>query len=443
MWVRLQRLAVALAVVVGGLVLGTASPAAANDPPPQSVVIQKVDTSGVLVPGGKYLGYSCTRWDNDIEFQCQSLDDYAWFNNTDEPPPGDPPVTWGLSRTGSTESSFMQDIPTRGGWNLPIQQCLIVREMVAPTGFELASAPAMVCKGPGGWTVENAGFEITPVPGGVTYKGGLGDWTLKNEPSTLTTTLTLVNRSPSLTFKKVDESGKLLPGASIVGWSCSQFDGDPDWTCITLNDYGWFRDGLRDTGLADRYMADIVTEGGWSLPVIMCVVLYEKTPPTGYLSRTAPALLCKGPGGWTVQNTYGLDGKAGTADDVRITIEGVSYKGGLGDWKVTNDAVTHATLVSLMNPRPTAVAVPALPAVVDACNPAGVATNVEWAAPLPPATSTVTWTQDPTSRARTATLVDPVGTRWSDDRTTPITFALPADSGLTCQSRGIGANTGR
>lgn len=242
---------------------------------------------------------------------------------------------------------------------------------------------------------------------------------------------------------KVDSTGALLPGATFDGWSCSAFDGDPLFTCISLKDYDWFRLGLTETGTTgESFSNDIVREGGWNLPVTECLVLKETAAPQGYVAATRPMLICRGPGGFTVENAIAAVPKDLNGEQY-IEVGGTRYTPGLGDWTVTNVDEPRSTTISLVNTRITTPR-PAAPAKTDPCNPAGTSSNIAWAGALPANTAAVTWSESGTTR--TATLVDPVGVAWSDLTTAPISFTLPADSGVACPvttpTRGIGANTG-
>lgn len=418
-----------------------------NEPQPK-VTFSKVTAGGKLLPGGMFRGATCTRWPNDLSWQCQDLGEYPWFNGVPVPS-GEQPDT-GLWLTGTTGNKFSEDIQMRGGWSVAIMHCLAVQELEPPDGYVARTAPALVCPGPGGWTAANAaGITVEPWGDGLVVAGGLGDWQVTNVAPTRTTTISLVNEpTPTLTFEKVDAAGKLLPGGNFVGQSCTRIGDEPDWTCLPLHVHDWFNElGLRATGSTqDNSSTQIDTEGGWDLPIQHCVTIAETSPPPGYLAEPDPALVCRGPGGWTVENAAG------------ITLG--SIKGGLGAWTVTNDPVSKATTLRLANARPLVIATPTTPAVLDACNPPGVASNVTWAGALPASTPQVAWTEDSGTRARTASLVDPARTTWTGGATAPVAFSLPADAGVACPAptasatpepsktlkpsgpRGIGATTG-
>ncbi len=141
---------------------------------PQNIIVEKTDGDGRLLPGGVFLGYNCVNVSNSGEWICEDLADYPWFNGTE----GEA----GLRRSGSTQDGFVNDIPLRGGWTTPIQHCLILGEVTAPDGYLLRDRPALLCRGEGGWTVENASSAVPEglAVGGHTYLPGLGDWTVSN-----------------------------------------------------------------------------------------------------------------------------------------------------------------------------------------------------------------------------------------------------------------------
>lgn len=137
--------------------------------------------------------------------------------------------------------------------------------------------------------------------------------------------------SGNLEFRKVDLTGALLPGAEFEAYSCTKLNNDPDWTCTSLNTYTWFRDALKNTGTTGQAFGNQMDQdGGWDLPVGHCVVVREVSPPEGYLPQGGTAVVCRGPGGWTVEN----------AADVAIPLpSGEVVRGSDGGWQITNDPV--------------------------------------------------------------------------------------------------------
>jgi hypothetical protein len=83
-------------------------------------------------------------------------------------------------------------------------------------------------------------------------------------------------------------------------------------------------------------------------------------------------------------------------------------------------------------PPVTKVNVPASPATVDACNPAGVTDNVAWKNPLPADTDQVNWSESSNGNTRTASLKGE-NVEWSDGTKAPKVFTLPDDSGVKCE----------
>ena len=79
------------------------------------------------------------------------------------------------------------------------------------------------------------------------------------------------------------------------------------------------------------------------------------------------------------------------------------------------------------------VAKPSAPLPLDECNPVGVTSNIDWKDPLPADTAQINWTENAEGTVRTAALVDTEKTTWDDGSVAPLTFTLPADSGVACE----------
>lgn len=97
--------------------------------------------------------------------------------------------------------------------------------------------------------------------------------------------------------EKVGVDGKRLDGASWAVQSCTRWDGDPDWTCVTLLDtptIGW-SDYLRTT---------IPTEGALgikadpTLPAVHEITIWETAAPPGYSVNPARIAITNLCGGW-------------------------------------------------------------------------------------------------------------------------------------------------
>ncbi|HQV58563.1 MAG TPA: hypothetical protein PKV27_11160, partial [Ilumatobacteraceae bacterium] len=244
-WTLRAMLAVGITAVS---CLFTSGSALASAPNYGVITFEKVDQDGNLLGGAKIDGFSCTRSGNDNSWQCQSLNEYSWFDSTagqTQPawwdvelngpyiPPT--PPTSSLDLTGTTGASFTDDIPLRGTWALPIQHCLVLEEKAAPAGYQIRPGRSVFCAGPGGWTEANAvGFEAGP-----DRNASGGSWTVENVADSngfpSSTTFRLMN-TKSVTFDKRNETGELLAGGTFRAASCTWFDtpavpaGDPDWS---------------------------------------------------------------------------------------------------------------------------------------------------------------------------------------------------------------------
>lgn len=107
-----------------------------------------------------------------------------------------------------------------------------------------------------------------------------------------------------LTIEKVDQDGNLLPGGKFAGMSCTRFDGEIDWTCISLDDYAWFREGMtNDATTYDYFSNEIEQESpiaeSCSDPRLMHIVLIrEIKAPAGYIGTEGWSSLCQTIHGW-------------------------------------------------------------------------------------------------------------------------------------------------
>ena len=114
-------------------------------------------------------------------FQCQDLADY-------------PAIMKALSDKGSSGTAFEDTIPQRQPWNNPVQHCVAILETAAPQGYKARTRPAVVCMGPGGWTVANGkSVDFKVKLNGKNYGPQLGDWTITNDAEERATVLTLTN----------------------------------------------------------------------------------------------------------------------------------------------------------------------------------------------------------------------------------------------------------
>lgn len=380
----MKRLPAKLSALALGVVLALGAPtlAQAVQPAEPILVMQKVDQYGTLVPGGQFQGETCTRRDNELNWQCQSLTDFDWFSGAERVyVPEDEPFN-SLNATGFNDR-FITDIPFRGAWSEPIEMCMALREAVAPAGYEARSNPLAVCRGPGGWTVENAievdfsGFfqdDDDDPTNDVPFAPGLGDWTIdviEGENGPVATVWSLVNTTTPTptTLNKVDDQGAPLAGGTFEGESCMRFQ-DREWNCEVLGDA---ETALNGTGTAELFAEGASTplltqadmdalpeghpykaDGVRIIPTDICVALRETVPPTGYNSGNDPAVVCQGPEGWTAAQaeTVGFSAIAGEEE----------FAPGLGSWTIENELTADGSYAgstwTLVN---TPVEVPATP----------------------------------------------------------------------------------
>lgn len=343
-------LAIAALVVLGCTIW---APPATAIPPADNFTIRTLDAAGNLLPGGTFRGWNCTRWNGDSFWTCGSLNNFAWFND-------------GLTTSGTIGNSFNQEVPQIFGWSNDNDQCVVVEQVTAPAGYAPERVPAMVCKGPGGWTSANASG-ITLTADGRTFTQGMGAWTVTNDAQTLRSVLSLANTpAMTLTINNVDgATGALLPGGQFEGFACIVPNNEPDWTCNSLNvpDYPWFADGLTKRGTTGTSYTDQMDhESQWTSPVNECLIVREVSPPSGYVAKPGYMMVCKGEGGWTPANAAGIS--------ITPVRGGPTYTGTAGEWTITNVTATRTTTLSLSSkqketsstttaPAPTSAVVPA------------------------------------------------------------------------------------
>ncbi len=104
-----------------------------------------------------------------------------------------------------------------------------------------------------------------------------------------------------------------------------------------------------------------------------------------------------------------------------------------GSWSewTTVGTDTRSATVAECPPPVTKVAIPDMPATLDPCNGAGVTNNVAWAGSLPASNAQVSWSEDPDTHVRTASLVGDA--EWTDGSKDPKVYALPSDDGRACE----------
>ena len=227
------------------------------------------EPQGELLNGASFNGWSCVRWDNDADFQCQicvttgrlGQSSSALCGRRGRVPAVVLPresVRDGVQGSGRLDERQRpgSDRPAQGRRRQRHQDLLDHGSLDRHQRRERSTA----------WVADEPG-----------YASGLK------------------SGSP-LIINKVDASGALLPGATFEGWNCTAFDGDPEFTCTSFDRYPWFTQDLTTTGTTgDHFSQEIVMEGGWMLPVNDCLVLREVSAPAGYVTRSAPLMVCKGP----------------------------------------------------------------------------------------------------------------------------------------------------
>lgn len=257
-------------------------------------VFQKVDEKGALLPGATFEGESCTRWENDLNWQCQSLNEYSWFNQ-------------GLADIATTNNSFGDEIPMRGTEATScsddrLSHIVRIREVTAPAGYDAINGWNVICQTVDGWVADGGavapnGEETASLQPGVTIN-------VENNIITFVNKKSPTPVMPELTINKVDQDGKLLPGATFAGMSCTKFDDEPDWTCVSLNDYYWFREGLTEIATtAQKFTNEIDMEGtlatSCSDPRMSHFVAFrELSAPNGYDYVPGWNVVCQTVHGW-------------------------------------------------------------------------------------------------------------------------------------------------
>ena len=191
---------------------------------------------------------------------------------------------------------------------------------------------------------------------------------------------------PPLTIQKVDQDGKLLPGATFEGYSCTFFNNDPDWTCISLHDreygYPWFSDGLTNEATTHNYFTDEIdmqatlAQSCSDRRVQHVVLLRETVAPAGYSSKNLGnwSAFCQTVNGWVSDGgalnkaidynndgtiditTTGIDSSYATTDGKTVTFK--NYLIGKGGAPVVTPAkpvsVSQAVATSTpVSPVPT------------------------------------------------------------------------------------------
>ncbi len=251
-------------------------------------------------------------------------------------------------------------------------------------------------------------------------------------------------------IQKVDESGKLLPGAVIEGVTCTALDETSPWNCVPLSTYPGLMEEITATGQlvsepskGSGFWGLLLVSGSWgSRPIVQCMAFREKTPPSGYVPATEAVTVCFGPGGWTVENAEEVNFSTTFAEGE----DPVTW--GSGDWTVTTTqpvypvfneqgelvtpGVDGKTVLTLTNKKVARVAVPAL-AVTDPCGPGNAAYTV------PSDTDVIDWSAQ--ADGSVLATIKPEWTTFTDGSTTH-GYGKPQDSGSACGYQLPGVDTG-
>lgn len=412
--VRATVLAFALALT-GTLAVGAASPAAALGAP-GVVTVQKLDESGQLLPGGQFQGITCVTLDGTSPWHCVPLENYDF---------------WEAMGTEGSVANVFDELLLTGVWGEPIVHCIGVAEVSPPAGYVRDGAPMVVCKGPGGWTLDNVPDDFSVESAGVTYTKSMGNWSVTNEMvqtpdgTVPTTVLSLANAREvpltSVRIEKHDETGALLPGAQIKAGLCNRLDGTSPWNCLPLDIFDWWPE-LANTGSVEVAKD---SEGGirllmpstWGIPTVQCLVAWEEAAPVGYVADPDPAMVCLGPDGFTTD-----------VGPESVDFEGVTVSPGLNSWTVTNDAKTGKTVLALTNTS-MVLPTPALPTLEVACGP-----DNDTVTPAPLAHTTATFSGWSAGKG-TVTYTSTDGYGWLVDGSLATTTTVEvADAATTCPS---------
>lgn len=112
------------------------------------------------------------------------------------------------------------------------------------------------------------------------------------------------------TINKVDQDGKLLPGATFEGYHCTRYDNDTYFrSCEFLIDYEWFTDRLPSTGTTgetDFSVEETDATSCASSTVFDLLIIREVTAPAGYKGISGWSVYCHTVNGWVADSTAEL-----------------------------------------------------------------------------------------------------------------------------------------
>ena len=144
------------------------------------------------------------------------------------------------------------------------------------------------------------------------------------------------NVGAPLRISKVDENGNLLPGATFEGEHCTKYDDEPEWTCVALSSWSWFRDELTNKGTTDCFTTSIDAE--YNDAATSCantrqvVEISELSAPQGYAHIDGTSVICRVGNGWVADGQaipgYSNGVKGSLQSNVTMTANSITFHNG-------------------------------------------------------------------------------------------------------------------
>lgn len=296
---------------------------------PKPVYVKIVSQDGVVLDGSVFSGTSCTKSEDGTNWDCLNLSDYPEASRAME---------------GGVSNEFINnEIQLMAGEDT--QRFTINQSKTVPN-CTIASGSISLKN----TLQQNAGWVSTSASPAYSFDPHTNVLTIVNQCTS--TPGFVLPKYAGASFNKLDKAtGRLLPGSKIDGESCTKYDGEPVWTCNSLNDYNWFSEGFTLDGTTrNRFSTEIDMEpgDGWGNPngsIQHCVALRETTAPAGYTVKSNPAVVCLGTDGWTAVNAI----KAGFTSTLRNSIPATG--GQFGDWVINNDRAANSQQFILYNEK--------------------------------------------------------------------------------------------
>ena len=244
--------------------------------------VMKVDLQGKRIDGASWTFSWCTLWDSDLNWQCNSGDDWA-----DRPLIGD-------TRDGYEQGHnyLSWNLQTMGGVSPKASMVLTVWETAAPDGYVLDSTKqsySYMCGAwvPGDATVAPLTCDPAALPAGTLPKDGTQPILLTNAHE-----VPRLHSTPPL-LSKVDQDGATLKGARVQGWHCTAWGNDLDWSCEALGTEPTIDPGATPNFLVNELPNRIPATR--TMPedynAYARIILWESSAPRGYtLSSTMYAV---------------------------------------------------------------------------------------------------------------------------------------------------------